>query len=250
MAENQTPTTAKSKRDLFGERLKKKYPDREYADDEALFGQIDEDYANYDKQLSDYQDRESRLTDMFSRDPRSAQFITDMAQGKDPWLAVIERLGIDGITDIMNDPAKQEEYAEANKKYIERLAKEKELGEEYDKNLAESMATLERIQQERQLGDETVDAAMELIMKIANEAILGKVTPETVDMALRAVNHDADVENARTEGTVAGRNAKINEQLRKQKSGDGLPAMGGANNSGSAREKRKLNVFDYAEAAQ
>ncbi len=28
----------KSRRDQFGERLKKKYPDREYADDEALFG--------------------------------------------------------------------------------------------------------------------------------------------------------------------------------------------------------------------
>lgn len=29
----------KSRRDQFGERLKKKYPDREYADDEALFVQ-------------------------------------------------------------------------------------------------------------------------------------------------------------------------------------------------------------------
>ena len=38
MAENQAPTATKSRRDQFGERLKKKYPDREFADDEALFG--------------------------------------------------------------------------------------------------------------------------------------------------------------------------------------------------------------------
>ena len=95
MAETQTPTTpTKSKRDLFGERLKKKYPDREYADDDALFGQINDDYDEYDNQLSQYKERESRLTDLFSKDPRSAQFITDMAKGNDPWLAVIERLGI------------------------------------------------------------------------------------------------------------------------------------------------------------
>ena len=49
MAENQTQSVpAKSKRDLFGERLKKKYPDRDYADDEALFGQINDDYDQYD----------------------------------------------------------------------------------------------------------------------------------------------------------------------------------------------------------
>jgi len=62
----------KSRRDQLGERLKKKYPDREYADDEALFGQINDDYDEYDNQLNGYKERESKLTDMFTRDPRSA----------------------------------------------------------------------------------------------------------------------------------------------------------------------------------
>ncbi len=251
MAETQTPTTpTKSKRDLFGERLKKKYPDREYADDDALFGQINDDYDEYDNQLSQYKERESRLTDLFSKDPRSAQFITDMAKGNDPWLAVIERLGIDGVTDLMNDPSKQAEYAEANKKYVERLAKEKSLEEEYQKNFAESMNLLEQIQQEKQLGDETIDAAMDLVMRIANEAIVGKFTAETINMALNAVNHDADVQNARTEGTVAGRNAKIDEKLRKPKTGDGTPNLAGSNNAPTRQSKRAMNIFDYADAAK
>ncbi|MBR1464940.1 MAG: hypothetical protein IJ607_01100 [Bacteroidaceae bacterium] len=251
MAENQTPTApAKSKRDLFGERLKKKYPDREYADDEALFGQINDDYDDYDNQLSQYKERESRLTDLFAKDNRAAQFITDMAKGNDPWLAVIERLGIDGVTDLMNDPSKQAEYAEANKKYVERLAKEKSLEEEYERNFAESMNLLEQIQQERGLGDETIDAAMELVIRIANEAILGKFTAETIDMALNAVNHDADVRNARTEGTVAGRNAKIDEKLRKPQTGDGTPNLAGSNNAPTRQGKKTLNIFDYADAAK
>ncbi len=251
MAENQTPTPpTKSKRELFGERLKKKYPDREYADDEALFGQISDDYDEYDNQIGQYKERESRLTDLFSKDPRSAQFITDMAKGNDPWLAVIERLGIDGVTDLINDPSKQAEYAEANKKYVERLAKEKSLEEEYQKNFAESMDLLEQIQKEKQLGDETIDAAMNLVMSIANEAIVGKFTAETINMALNAVNHDADVQNARTEGTVAGRNAKIEEKLRKPKGGDGQPDLAGSNNAPTRQGKRKFNIFDYADAAK
>lgn len=250
MAETQTPTTPpKNKRDLFGERLKKKYPDREYADDDALFGQINDDYDEYDNQLGQYKERESRLTDLFSKDPRSAQFLTDMAKGNDPWLAVIERLGIDGVTDLINDPSKQEAYAEANKKYVERLAKEKSLEEEYETNLSESMKLLEQIQKERGLGDETIDAAMDLIMRITHEAILGKFTAETVDMALNAINHDADVSNARTEGTVAGRNAKIDEKLRKPATGDGQPNLAGSNNA-PTRKNSQRSMFDLADEAR
>lgn len=251
MADNQTPIeTPKSKRALFDERMKQRYPERDYSDDEALFGQINDDYDSYEKELGDYKERERRLNEMLSTDPRSAQFITDMARGADPWIAVIERLGIDGITDLMNDPSKQEAYAEANKKYVERLAKEKSLEEEYEKNFSESMSLLEQIQQERHLGDETVDAAMDLVMRMANEAILGKFTAETIDMALNAVTHDADVENARSEGMVAGRNAKIDAKLRKQQGGDGTPNLAGSNNAPTRQGKKTLNIFDYADAAK
>ena len=247
--QNTAPQT-KSRRDQLGERLKKRYPDREFADDEALFGQVNDDYDDYDNQIGQYKEREKALTDLFAKNPRSARFLTDMAKGEDPWISTVKRLGIDGITDIINNPDKQEEYAKANSEFVERLAREEELENEFQQNFAESMQNLERIQQERQLGDETVDAAMELVMRIANEAIVGKFTDETINMALNAINHDADVQNARTEGTVAGRNEKIDEKLRKPKQGDGMPNLGGSNNAPTNKEKKPLTVFDYAEAAK
>ena len=252
MAEIQnTATQTKSRRDQLGERLKKRYPDREFADDEALFGQVNDDYDDYDNQIGQYKEREKALTDLFAKNPRSAQFLTDMAKGKDPWLAVIERLGIDGITDIMNDPSKKEEYAEANKKYIERVAKEKSLEEEYDKNMTEvTLPMLERIKQERGISDDMIDAAWDYLHHIADAAIRGTFTEEDINMALNAINHDADVQNARTEGTVAGRNAKIDEKLRKPTQGDGMPNLGGSNNAPTNKKKKPLNIFDYAEAAK
>ncbi len=252
MAENQTPTApAKSKRDLLGERLKKKYPDRDYADDEELFGQINDDYDEYDTELGQYRDRESRLTDLLSKDPRSAQFITDMAKGTDPWIAVIERLGIDGVTDLLNDPKKQSEYAEANKRYVERVAKERELEDEYEKNMREvTLPMLERMKQERGIGDDMIDAAWDYLHHVADAAIRGTFTEADIDMALKAVNHDADVQNARAEGTVAGRNAKIDEKLRKPQTGDGTPNLAGSNNAPTRNGKKPLNIFDYADAAR
>lgn len=246
MAENQSP---KSKRDQYVERLKNKYPDRKYADDEALFGQINDDYDDYEKQIGDYKGREDQLTNMFAKDPRSAQFIADMANGKDPIIGMLEAIGIDGMTDLINNPEKQSEYAEANKKFMERLSKEKSLEEEYESNLAESMRQLEQIQQERGLSDENVDAAMDMILHIASEAILGKFSPETIDLALKATGYDAAVDNARTEGQIAGRNQKIDEQLRKPKSGDGMPVMGGTS-GGNRGSGQKESLFDVARGAQ
>ena len=240
----------KSKREQTLERLRKKYPETDFKDEDSVFGKINEDYAEHENQLNQYKEREGRITDLFSKDPRSAQFIVDMAKGNDPWIAIIERLGIDGITDIMNDPTKQEEYAKANEAYVQRLAKEKTLEEEYQKNFAESMDLLERIQQERKLGDDTIDAAMELVIRIANEAIVGKFTEETIGMALNAITHDADVENANSEGVITGRNAKIEEKLRKPKAGDGIPHLAGSNNNPAPMRTKGESIFDIARSAQ
>lgn len=248
---NIAPQPAKSRREQFGERLKKKYPDREYADDEALFGQISDDYDNYDAEIGKYKDREKELADLFANSPSSARFITDMAKGKDPWLAVIDRLGIDGVTDLINNPDKQKEYAEANKKYVEKLAKEKSLEEEFQKNMLATTDMLEKMQEERGISDDKMDAAMDLVWKIMGDAIVGKVTPETVDIALKAIDHDADVATARNEGEVAGRNANIEAKLRKPNKGDGTPNLAGSNNAPTRQKgKKPMNIFDYADAAK
>jgi len=243
--------TKRSNRDQFGERMKKKYPDRDYSDDEELFGQINADYDDYDNQLNGYRERENKLTELFTKDPRGAEFLTDMAKGKDPWLAVINRLGIDGVTDLINDPSKQEKYAEENRKYVERLAKSKKLDEEYEKNLASSLETLSKIQEENGLSDDEIDAAYDLVIKMANDTVVGKISEEAVMMALKAVNHDKDVSAANEEGVVAGKNAKIEERLRKPRRGDGTPNLGGANNTPTRNDspKRKQNIFDIAKGA-
>ena len=239
----------KSRRDQFGERLKKKYPDREYADDEALFGQINDDYDEYDSQLSGYKERESKLTDMLVKDPHSAQFITDMAQGRDPWTALINRIGIDGVTEILQDPAKMDEYAASNKEYVERMAKQKGLEEEWEKNMHATLQMLEQKQAELGLSDEQIDAAADWIKEVTNDAVIGIIKPETIDMALKAINHDADIAEASTEGEIRGKNTRAEAALRKPKRGDGTPTLAGANNAPTP-VRSKDSIFDLADEAR
>ena len=233
MAENENQ---KTKRELFAERLKGRYPDRDFTDDEAMYGQAGEDYDAYENELSGYRERESKLEELFAKDPKNAQFLADMARGEDPWLVVIERLGTDGITELLNDPEKKAAYEEANKRYAERLAKEKEIEAEYDRNMEESQRVREELDAIH--GVEAVDAALGVIDQMTKDAIMGKVTKEAVEMAMKIVNRDADLANARSEGEIAGRNAKIEERMRRQQTGDGMPQMGGATAPAPAPKKR------------
>lgn len=233
----------KTNRDRYTERLKSKYPDREYADDEALFGQINDDYDDYDKQLSDYQGREKALSDLFASNPRSAAFLTDWRKGEDPIVSLVRRFG-DDFKDALEDPEKQEALAAANKEYADRIAKEGEFEEQYKSNLSETLSTIERIQQEQGLSDEDIDSAMEFLIGIMKDGILGKFSKESIDMALKAIRHDSDVEEAGHEGEVRGRNAKIEEKLRSGKKNDGTANLHGRNGGGSgAREMPDLGAI-------
>ena len=145
----------KTKRDSFMERMKGKYPDREFADDEAVFGQISDDYDQYDKELSGYRDREKQFSDMFSSDPRSVSFLTRWKDGEDPAVGLVRLFGED-IREAIDDPERQEEMAAANKEYLDRVTKEKELEDLYQKNVKDSLESINTIQSEMGLSDEDV----------------------------------------------------------------------------------------------
>ena len=119
-------TEVKSNRERYTERLKAKYPDREFADDEALFGQINDDYDGYDKELSGYKEREKALSDLFASNPQSAAFLTDWRKGEDPIIGMVRKFG-DDFKAALEDPEKQEALAAANKEFAERIAQEKDM---------------------------------------------------------------------------------------------------------------------------
>lgn len=230
----------KSKRDIFSERLRSKYPDREFADDEALFGQISDDYDDYDSQIKGYQEREQKIADMFTSDPRSAHFVTAWCDGGDPEVEFVRRFGSD-IKDRLDDPEWQEKLAAANKDFVERVAKEKELEEMYEQNIAETKNVMAQFQQDNGLDDSQLDEVMDFLNKVYTDAVVGKYDRASMEMALNAINHDADVEDASAEGEVRGKNARIDEKLRTRKRGDGVTALSGKN-TGSGAERRAPNL--------
>ena len=244
MADNKE---VKSRRDQHLERLRKKYPEKKFEDDEEIYGQISDDYDQYEQELEGYKGREKTLSDMFAADPRSAQFLTDMHKGNDPVLGLVKNFGVE-IKDVLDDPAMQEKIAEANKEYVERVAKSKQLDEEYAANMDATLETLRQFQAERGMSDEQIDEVVDKLIGIVTDGVMGKFSPETLDMIVKAINHDSDVALAGEEGEIAGRNAKITENLRKSQKGDGTAPLGGKNGQ-AAVERKARSIFDEANEA-
>lgn len=243
MATEQVENQPKNNRERLMERFANRYPDRSFEDDEVLMGQINDDYDRYDNELSGYQEREGAFSNMFLQDPRSARMMMEWKNGGDPAIALVRIYG-DDILDAINDPEKQEEIKQANKEFAERVAKEQEYEQQYDENLQQSLEMLNNLKQERGYTDEQIDGAMGLIMQLCKDAMLGKFTPDTVEMAMKAMNYDADMADAQMQGEVRGKNAKIQEQLRRTGDGDGVPQMNGSNSRPGGQPMPQLGALD------
>lgn len=237
----------KTKRELALDRMRSKYPDVNLDDDEMLFSKIVDDYDDYDKQLADYKERESSFANMFTADPRSAAFMMSWKNGEDPTVALVRQFGNE-IKDAIDDPERQEMIAAANKEFVERVAKEKEYEDMYQTNLSNSLNHLDELQAKTGMSDQEIDDVMAAVVTIVRDGVVGKFSPETIEMVRKAISHDADVSIAAHEGEVRGRNERIEEKLKTRRKGDGIGAMG-SKTAPVAKPRSRTSIFDLAEEA-
>lgn len=235
----------------FMGRFRELHPEGDWEDDEALFDRISADYDERDRALGTLSERERALMDVFATNPYAAGFLADMARGTDPWCGLIERIGLDGVSDLISDPSKREEFAESNAKFVKQVARERELKAEFESNMDESLRVMESMQNERGLSDEEIDSAADLLKGIANEVLIGKFSRENLELALKALNYDKALVTAAHEGEVRGRNTKVEAELRKPRTGDGVPHLGGANASARVSDDApEDDIFAQAAMAQ
>ncbi|MBE6300183.1 MAG: hypothetical protein E7083_07655 [Bacteroidales bacterium] len=245
MSEN---TKVVNNKDRYTERLKKRYPDRNFDDDEALFEQANNDYDNYDTELEGYRTNEKALSELFVSDPKSAAFVTRWSKGADPVAVLIELYG-DDFRDALEDPQKLKSITEANKKFAEKVAKEKEYEEVHNKNIEETKKNIDIVKKQEGLDDEDIDKVMEFLIGVMTDGILGKFSIETITMGLKAINHDEDVAMADREGEVRGRNEKIIDKIKKTAPSDGITNLSGGGAPAPMERKRK-SIFDLAKEAK
>lgn len=245
MAENIDNQEVKSAKDTFRERFSAKHPDVDINDEEAYYGAVGADYDAADK----YAENEGKLNKVLSENPAFADALGGGLAGGDPVLILVENYG-DELKDYLDDPSNLENLKEARQKYLDKIAKNKELEDEFASNAEESNNVITSFQQDNGLTDEDMDGIVDTLVQMLNDMVVGKVTTEMLDFAMKAKGYDAAVAEAGMDGEVRGRNQKITEKLRKADAGSGLPSQMGGGAGMDAKPNGKKSIFDVARDAK
>lgn len=234
----------KSRRDSHLERLRKNYPDKKFEDDEEIFGQIEDDYNSYDSRIDDYEKERKSFSSLFTKDPRSARLLMDWKNGGDPAVSFLRIFGKD-FADAAQDPTRIEEFAKANKEFSDRVAKEKQYEQEYEQNLQASLQEIEN----SGIDDDTLNKVMEKYAQLAVDFVMGKITADAIKLIQNSLNYDRDIQMADAQGQIAGRNQRIEEQLKQRRKGDGIAPLDGKGIEPQKPINKHKNIFDTAAEA-
>lgn len=92
------------------------------------------------------------------------------------------------------------------------------------------------------------DPLLPFLTQLATELESGLISDDTRRLLTNALNYDADMIRARTEGELAGRNAAVEEHLMNHDDSDGVPHPGCG--QGASTTVRPFSIFDLARDAR
>lgn len=221
-AEVRTP----SGRDRLVERLHTYNPEGVYDDDEALYEGIGSMLDNGEKSLSEMRGKLDEIAGVFRRNPQTASFYLDMAEGKGFYESLGRNFGPDLMAVINGDDEARAELerglAEWQAAADEREKRNNTLKANRDQTMADYEAWLA---EEGYTPEERAELEAEMLA-VGNAMDEGRFM-DFVRALNRSRRYERDIENARSEGEIRGRNARIAEERTLPKESDGLPNMQG-----------------------
>lgn len=205
-------------KERYRSRYKEMNPDLDMDNEDAFYESAN---ANLDE-LESYRKHNSDLIGTFNSNKAFASMLMAAKNGEDPYEWMAANLGAD-ISELLSDPEYSKKISEAAKRYNDSQAQGEASRKEYESNVQNTLAELQKIQQETGWDNEKCYNLASKVYDIIDQGMKGLITAETFRMVMNGMNYDEDVKNARSEGEVAGKNAKISEQLKKEKAPEGMP---------------------------
>ena len=182
-----------------------------------LFDKLSQDLLL--RHLEMNREQNERLSTMLERDPRLAQMLADVIEGKRGAHSAVARYFGRGFMGVDEDSPEFEEIMladEERKNEVMRLANDRR---EYEANLEESMPVIEAFCKER--GYDPSDFMDDIWEKLIFPIMAGKYTGDVCTALDHAITYEKDVEDAFAAGDIKGRNSNIRRM--KEDFGDGLP---------------------------
>lgn len=235
-------TPKKGNKELFYESIRTNFPDVELGDDdEENYGKANELFGRIKKESDENRSKANKFQDALDADPAAAAAFMSFMEGTPLPTALRKYYDDDELTMKEGD----EGYEDYKKAYDDRKAERqaaKERADAFEKNKGLSDEALKEYVKENGLDEEGATKLTDDIMKFMDALGRGEITKEMWGKLDKASRYDKDLEDAHTAGEIAGRNEKIEKQMRKL-SGDGLPEAGGSASEKPEEPKEEDNFM-------
>lgn len=248
-AQQQQQQTPPSRRDTFRKGFASRHPDVNMEDEEAYYGALDDEYNANEQELAKHRENNKRLNSMFMENPNAAYFMNDLIDGKEQMGVALMRHFGQTFKDAVDDPTEEnvKAFADALEEHSKKVKENDRLQQEFEANADASETTIEQWASQHKVGIEQVDAMREFINDQFSKLLVGIITPDMLDFAYKGLNYDNAVVAAEEKGAAAGRNAQIQEKMRRGK-GDGVPLIQGGAKAGG--KQKASSIFDLANSAR
>lgn len=164
-------------------------------------------------------EQNDKLADALERDPRLAQMLSDVVEGKRNAHASMARYFGRTLMDMDENSPEYEEMMIADEERREEVFRLAENRREYEANLETSRPIIETFCKDR--GYDPSDFMEMVWEKVVFPILSGKYSYEVCTALDHSLTYEQDVEDAFAAGDVKGRNTNI--QRMKEDIGDGLP---------------------------
>lgn len=163
----------------------------------------------------------------------------------------IEGLCVLEASEAKCDADKKSPVKEAENKEDSEMKDEEKKERSYEENLHDSMTLLAGYRLGSNMSEEELEEALNLLKEIGREVGKGKITIEMLRMSINALRYDTAVSEARKEGELRGRNARISELMPasvESKNQDTTPRMPSSGAAGAGR--KRPSIFSLAGEAR
>lgn len=220
-----------NKRSRALELLKSKYPDKNFGEEndvndlnsleESLLDYLEESVES-NNQYKDLEEKTNAFTSLFNQSPKAAQFLQTLAVTEDPAAAIYKVYG-ESARDAFIEGKGSEFIAKIEAEDAKARAEDEAYEAEKEANLKESFDKLDKWGDAKGLNEEQKVEVFMRFYNILMDALIGKYSEELFEMGWKADHYDADIENARHEGEVTGRNANIREKMARRETNETMP---------------------------
>lgn len=232
-------------REAITSRLREYNPELSLESDDEIYAGLDGYLTERDKSYESLNGKMKELADIFNEYPQVASFFLDLVDGRDSgeanfYRALARNFGGDLQAVLDSKGAEAAAYDEGMQEYGRRDAERKRKAEEFKHNADAAMQEYEQWLADEGITDADRQEFENSLVSLSEELGAGKFMG-LAKALMRSRRYDSDLEAARAEGEIRGRNARIAEQRTLPQNGDGIPSpeQGGSRREAFRREGKE-----------